>query len=135
MLNDLRQAVRSLLKNPGVLLVVVLCLSLGVGANTTIFSLTNAVFLRPLPVHEPDRLVRVYSAWNQQDFRSSSYPEYEALRSRTDVLRGLAAYRPARVSIGQDDGATMEQAMTVTGDYFSVMGVQPAQGRFFTAAE
>jgi putative ABC transport system permease protein len=135
MLKDFRYAFRSLGKAPALVLTVILCLGLGVGANTTIFSLTNAVFLRPLPVHEPDRLVRVYSGWNQQDFRLSSYPEFEALRSRKDVFKGLATYRPTRVSVGQEDGATMEQAMTVTGDYFMVMGIQPAHGRFFTAAE
>src|SRR5262245_25333684 len=137
MLKDFRYAFRSLSKTPAVVLTVILCLGLGVGANTTIFSLTNAVFLRPLPVHEPDRLVRVYSTWNQQDFQPSSYPEFEALRSRTSIFKGLATYpyRPARVTVGQEDGATMEQAMTVTGDYFSVMGVQPAHGRFFTPAD
>jgi predicted permease len=135
MLKDFRYAFRSLSKTPGLVLTVILCLGLGVGANTTIFSLTSAIFLRPLPVHEPDRLVRIYSGWGGNQFRSSSYPEFEALRSQSDVFAGVAVYRAARVSVGEADGATMEQAMTVSGDYFSVVGVSPAAGRFFTAAE
>src|SRR5262245_59075958 len=103
MLNDLRLAVRSLLKNPGVLLVVVLCLGLGVGANTTIFSLTNAVFLRPLPVHEPQRLVRLYSDWDGRHYRSSSYVEYLSLAAQQSVFAGVSAYGTASVSIGNGD--------------------------------
>ncbi len=135
MLNDIRHAIRSLAKSPGLVLVVVLCLGLGVGANTTIFSLTNAVFLRPLQVREPDRLVRLYSGWNDQRYRSSSYVEYQALSAQRDVFEGVAAYRTARVSVGQGEDVTMEHAMTATGNYFQVLGVTPALGRFFTPAE
>ncbi|MEX2285116.1 MAG: ABC transporter permease [Gemmatimonadota bacterium] len=135
MLNDLRYALRSLAKSPGMVLVVTLCLGLGIGANTTIFSLTNAVFLRPLPVQEPGRLVRIHSGWGQERFRSSSYPEYLALNAWDDVFTGVAAYNRTRVSIGQGEDATMEQALVTTGNFFQVIGVTPALGRFFTAEE
>lgn len=135
MMNDLRLALRTLSKTPGVVLVVVLCLGLSVGANTTIFSLTSAIFLRPLPVHEPDRLVRLYSAWDEYRFRSSSYPEYAALSSHTNVFTGVTAFRSTRVSIGQGADATLERAMTATGNYFTVLGVTPALGRLFTPAD
>ncbi len=135
MLNDLRYALRSLGKSPGLVLVVTLCLGLGVGANTTIFSLTNAVFLRPLPVHEPGRMVRIHSGWGQERFRSSSYPEYLALNARSDVFTGVAAYNRTRVSVGLGEDATMERALVATGNFFQVSGVTPAVGRFFTAEE
>ncbi|MGH7469874.1 MAG: ABC transporter permease, partial [Longimicrobiales bacterium] len=134
MLNDLRYAVRSLGKNPGVVLTVVLCLGLGIGANTTIFSLTNAVFLRPLPVAEAERLVRLYT-WNNGRYHSSSYPEYQALKAQTGVFQGVAATHRSRVSVGQGEETTIEQALLATANYFAVVGVTPALGRFFRPAE
>ncbi|HSL72563.1 MAG TPA: ABC transporter permease, partial [Longimicrobiales bacterium] len=134
MLNDIRLALRSLIRTPALTLVVVLCLGLGVGANTTIFSFTSSLFLRPLPVNEPDQLVRVYSSWNQQ-LRSSSFPEYTAVKSQTTVFAGVAAYRTAAASVGQGESTTMERVTLATGDYFQVVSVTPAAGRFFTAAE
>ena len=127
MLNDIRLAWRSLIRTPALTLVVVLCLGLGVGANTTIFSFTSALFLRPLPVNEPDRLVRVYSSWNQQ-FRSSSFPEYTAVKSQITVFAGVAAYRTAAASVGQGESTTMERVALATGDYFQVVSVRPAAG-------
>jgi predicted permease len=134
MFNDLRYAFRSLGKSPGVLLTVVLCLGLGIGANTTIFSLTNAVFLRPLPVPEADRLVRLYT-WNNGRYHSSSYPEYEALKAQTAVFQGVAAYHRSRVSIGQGEATTIEQAMLASANYFAVVGITPVLGRFYSPAE
>ena len=135
MLNDLRYALRSLSKNPGLVLVVALCLGLGVGANTTIFSLTNAVFLRPLPVNQPDLLVRIHTGWDNERFRSSSYPEYQALNALTDVFSGVAAHNRTRVSIGQGEETTIEQALVTTGNFFQVAGLTPETGRFYSADE
>ena len=135
MMNDLRYALRSLSKNPGLVLVVALCLGLGVGANTTIFSLTNAVFLRPLPVQEPGRLVRIHTGWDNERFRSSSYPEYQALNALTSVFNGVAAHNRTRVSIGQGEETTIEQALVTTGNFFQVAGLTPSTGRFYSADE
>jgi hypothetical protein len=118
-----------------VVLVIVLCLALGLGANTTIFALTNAIFLRPLPVSAPDRLVRIYSGWGGARFRSSSYPEYQALNTHRDVFTGLAAYSRVRVSVGQGEETTMERAIIASGNFFDVVGLTPGAGRFFTPAE
>src|SRR5687767_2123649 len=135
MLNDVRYALRSLGQSPGLVIVVALCLGLGVGANTTIFSLTSAVFFRPLPVNQPGGLVRLHSEWGQERFRSSSYPSYQALNTRSDAFAGVAAYSRARVSIGQGEDATMDHAMLATGNFFQVVGLTPALGRFFTPDE
>jgi predicted permease len=135
MLNDVRYAVRSLTRTPGVVLVIVLCLALGLGANTTIFALTNAIFLRPLPVSAPDRLVRIYSGWGGARFRSSSYPEYQALNARRDAFSAVAAYSRARVSVGQGEETTIERAIMTSGNFFEVVGLTPAAGRFFTTEE
>ncbi|MGH7470744.1 MAG: ABC transporter permease [Longimicrobiales bacterium] len=135
MFNDIRYAIRSLGKAPGAALMVILCLGLGVGANTTIFSFTNALFLRPLPVHEPERLVRVHSGWGTEQFRSSSYPEFQAAHALSSVFAGVAAYRSARISIGQGDDVSLAQAMLVTAQYFDLVGVRPLHGRFMSASD
>ena len=136
MLNDVRYAVRSLAKTPGVVLVIVLCLALGLGANTTIFALTNAVFLRPLPVNAPDRLVRVYSGWGRRPLPfivvpgvpGAERPSRRFQRRR----RVLARSRQRRPGRGDDDGA---RAIIASGNFFQVAGLRPAAGRFFTSAE
>lgn len=135
MLNDVRYALRSLAKNPGVVLLVVVCLGLGVGANTTIFSLTNAVFVRKLPVHEPDQLVRIYAREDTRGYRSSSYPELVALGERTDAFAAVAAFTRREISVGAGAEATIEQAMLVSDNFFRLLGVRPALGRFFTPEE
>ena len=139
LLHDLRYAARQLRKNPGFTLVAVLTLALGIGANTTVFSLTNAVFLRALPVQRPDRLVRIYSG-EQKDsrkhlFMSSSYPDYLALRALGDVFSGVTTYGNARVSLGRGDASETVNVELVSGSYFSVLGVRPALGRAFLPEE
>jgi predicted permease len=132
MLNDLRLALRSLSKTPGVVLLIVFCLALGVGANTTIFSLTNAVFVRPLPVRDAHQLVRIYPRQDARGFGSSSYAELTALNAQSAVFAGVAAYRDANTSFGQGEETTIEKAMLVSGSFFSLIGLRPAVGRFFT---
>jgi predicted permease len=134
MLNDFRYAFRALAKSPGVMVTVVLCLGLGIGANTTIFSLTSALFLRPLPVPDAERLVRLFTM-NERQFRSSSYPEFQALNAQVGVFESVAALHPSRVSIGQGAETTIERASLATASYFTLIGLAPALGRFFTAAE
>jgi predicted permease len=135
---DLRFSVRTLLKSPGYASVAVVSLALGIGANTTIFTLINAVFLHPLDVHRPAELVAVMTVdANNPGVWTMSYPNYRDMRDENDVFTGMAAYsfpNPASISVG---GAEPEPIFTefVTGNYFDVLGVEPAAGRFFLPEE
>src|ERR1051325_9871593 len=91
---DSRYAVRMLLKSPGFTLVAVLTLSLGIGVNTAIFSVVNAVLLRPLPFDAPERLVKVYTTNAKRGTSTSpfSFPNFASFRSTHDSFEGIAAY-------------------------------------------
>jgi predicted permease len=143
LLQDLRFAFRQLGKSPGFTLTTVLTLALGIGANTAIFSLFNALVLRPVPAKDPARIVNVYrTVANESRFGVFSYPEYVDYRDSNTVFSGLAAFTGARVTLtagsnkglGSGAGETL-QTLLVSGNYFSVLGVGAASGRMFTAEE
>jgi predicted permease len=135
---DLRYATRMLVKSPLFTLAAVASLGLGVGANTTIFSLVNEVLLHPLPVQEPSRLVSVFTtdAKNRerfQGFMTTSYPNFRDYREQTGhVFRGAAA--SLFVPLSLTSGGTPEQVFgeVVTGNYFDVLGVRAAVGQTFS---
>lgn len=136
---DLKYAARMLAKNPGFAAAAVLTLVLGIGVNTTIFSLYNAVVLRPLAVRDPARMVSVYrTSPDDGRFDVHSYPDFQDYREHTTVFSGLVAYcgAHAQLSTGNPSAAAepIDGAM-VSGDYFSVLGVDAAVGRTFTAEE
>src|SRR5438552_6018874 len=132
---DVRYAARLLVKSPVFTLAAVASLGLGVGANTTIFSLVSAVLLHPLPVPEPSRLVSVYTtdAKNRarfQGFMVTSYPNYRDYREQSgQVFSGMAA--AVFVPLSLTSGGEPEQVFgeVVTGNYFDVLGVHAASGR------
>ena len=138
---DLRYAFRTIRRDPGFAAVAVLSLALGVGANTTIFTLLNAFLLAPLPVEKPSELVAVYTVdqtsiggfGNQGPI---SYLNIKDFRERNESLADLAAYSfPSQVSVMTATAPQPAFAEVVTGNYFSVLGVKAAKGRVFTAAE
>src|ERR1043165_7524382 len=94
MFQDLRFAMRMLVKNPGVSLIAILTMALGIGANTAIFSVVNAVLLNPLPFSEADKLIRIYGHFlaTSQDSMSASVPELTDYRERTQSFDGIAGY-------------------------------------------
>jgi macrolide transport system ATP-binding/permease protein len=141
MFQDLRYGVRMLLKHPGFTLVAVLTLALGIGVNTALFTLFNAIALRPLPVKDPENIVKVYRKELGKSLRSSygsgatlSYPEYTGYRDNTRVFSGLTAYAGHPLTMG---GAEAEgiSGMVVAENYFSVLGAEMALGRTFTPEE
>ena len=138
LLSDLRLAGRMLRKSPVFTLVAVFCISLGSGAVTTIFSTLNALVLRPLPgTTDAARLVRMErKAPGRDDGISASYPYYEALRDRSRTLDGVAAWGKVSLTLaaGGREG-TAAYGNLVTGNFFSVLGVRPALGRFFASDE
>ena len=133
---DLHYAARMLRKSPGFTAVAVLSLALGIGANTAVFSLVNAVLLRALPVNRPERLV-VLRPVDRGGFPGYfAYPDYRRLREQNQVFSGvLAASRLDRLDVELGARTTQVQGEIVSGNYFSVLGVPAALGHTFSGAE
>jgi predicted permease len=132
LLQDLRYGLRMLRARPGFAAVATLCLALGIGANTTIFSLMNALLWRPLPgVEDPARLVIVYTSdYSSGRYSTSSYPDYQDYRDQNQVFSGLAAYADSQsMNLSAGDSAERIRGNIVTGNYFSVLGVKALLGR------
>src|SRR6267143_820084 len=125
---DLRFAARTLRKSPGFTAVAVLTLALGIGANTAVFSVVNALVLRPLPVERPKEFAFLENAHYGP---SHSFPNYKDLRDRNQTFAGLIGYRIAPMELETRDRADRIWGYLATGNYFDVLGVQPAMGHFF----
>jgi len=133
---DIRYALRQLRKSPTFSLIAVLTLALGIGANTTIFTVVNAVLLRPLPVEDPARLVAVLgtdarNSTAQQQFLPMSELNYKDLRDKNDVLTSLASFTGAGVNLSGAGNPEKLNATLVSGNYFQVLGVRAALGNTF----
>jgi len=142
LIQDLRFGVRMLLKNPGFTAVAVLSLALGIGANTAIFQLLNAVRLKMLPVRAPQELVQV-SIGDMTKARgsfSSGYnaltnPVWEQIKERQQSFSGIVAWGRRDFNLAQAGEVRPAHALWVSGDFFNVLGVPPALGRVFTASD
>ena len=135
-MNDLRYALRQLARRPAFTAVVVLTVAVGIGATTAIFSVINALLLRPLPVTEPERLVSIQERTEESDLKSShSLPEYLEYRDRARAVAQVAAHHLSDIMLNTGDVTSAELALDVSGNYFAVLGIRPARGRFFTEAE
>ena len=129
-LQDIRYAIRSFAMNPGFTFVVLLTLTLGIGANTAIFTLVDAVLLRPLPVHEPGELADIYTSCRRGFlYCTSSYPDYLDYRDHNRTFSDMAAFAGSTVTLDDGDGTQLVGAMLVTGNYFPTLGVNASQGR------
>ncbi len=136
LLLDFRYALRLLRKSPGFTLVAVLTLGLGIGANTTIFTIVNAVLLRSLPVNDPDHLVSVLgtdsrNSASQQQFMPMSYRNYEDLRDRNGSLSETAAQIFTGVNVSGKGNPEQLNATVVSGNYFDALGVRALLGTTF----
>ena len=135
-MNDLKLAFRQLCKSPGFTLVAVLTLALGIGANTAIFSVVNAVLLKPLPFPSPDRLVAMGST-NRKDpdrshqYNSLSYPDFFDFRNQNRTFDSMSVYRGGSYALVNAQGAQNVQGLKVSAEFFDVLGVKPAIGRAF----
>ena len=139
LLNDLRFAIRKLAKAPGFTTVAVLTLAIGIGATTAIFSVANAVLLRPLPgVTGPDRLVAVYTSdFSSGPYGTSSYPDYLDYRDQVTAFSGLAAFAGFTRQVNFSAGGEAERIgiQLASGNYFDVLGVDAAAGRTLRPAD
>ena len=134
LLHDLRYGLRMLAKNPGFAAVAVLSLALGIGANTTIFSIVDKELLNPWPVRDPGRLAMITMDSPKLDFNTTSYPDYLDIRNQVAAFSDVVAYgdRGCFVSVegrGQGLEATVE---VVSQNYFAALGVNPLLGRAFS---
>ena len=136
MLGDVRFSFRLLLKSPIFTLVAVAALALGIGANTAIFSVVNAVLLRPLPFDQPDRLAMVWE-WSPRGKKTNVVNPTNFLewRDRNHSFEQLAAFIEFPVNLSGSGDPERVQCLGVSKDFFSVVRVRPVLGRIFTAEE
>jgi predicted permease len=130
MLADVRYALKWLLRSPGFTLVAVLSLAVGIGFNTALFSVVDALLFRPLPIADPARIVDVYTRGADGDtYATSSYPDYLDFTAGNTVFGGILAYSPSIGAVKAGDRSRMALGEVVTGNYFQVLGVPAAMGR------
>jgi predicted permease len=127
--NDLRYAVRQVRRSPGFAVLAVLCLGLGIGANTSMFSALNSVLFRPLPGADPDRLLML-SRGASANF---SYPDFQDLQARERLLSGVTASFPMESDLEVDGVSEFVAAEVAAANYGAVLGVAPALGRWFAS--
>ncbi len=132
MKRDVIYAGRILSHNPGFTLVAVLSLALGIGANSLVFSVVNALVLRPLPVEHAEQLVFLETKGGGP---SVSFPDYRELRDRNQSFTGLVGLRVAPMELDTSRGADHIWGYLATGNYFDVLGLRPVRGRFFHAED
>ena len=128
MFQDLRHALRVLRGNPGVTAAALAALALGIGANTAIFSLMDAVVLRPLPYPHPDRLMSVYATTKQGRANNTSWPMFRDWQAQTRVFERLAAYRDDSASLTGGGDPLRVRAAGISPEMFSMLGISPLVG-------
>ena len=135
MLHDLRYALRQLHKNAGFSTVVVLTLALGIGANAALFSVVNAILLKPLPFPNPEQLITIHQSKPNFDSGAIPYPNFLDLQRDNQTLSAIAISRAHSYSLVGMGEAQRVNARLISADYFKVLGVTPELGRTFVAAD
>ncbi|MEW6208039.1 MAG: ABC transporter permease, partial [Acidobacteriota bacterium] len=136
-LQDVRYGFRMLAKTPGFTAVAIITLALGIGANTAIFSVVNAVLLRPFPFHQPDRLFVIWERQSQMGlpYMFASPPNYADWREQNQVFEEIAAFDPRGFFLKEADESIRVQGARVTASLFATLKVLPLAGRVFTEEE
>jgi len=137
LIQDTRYGLRMLRKSPGFTAVAVLTLALGIGANTAIFSLVDAVLIRMLPVQRPEQLFRLIDVSKEgKTIDAFSYPTFELIQENNQTLSGVIAFHPLGILdfVVYGKGA-LARAQAVSGSYFTTLGVKPRFGRTITTAD
>ena len=133
LLQDLRFGVRTLRKAPAVTTLAVVALALGIGANSAMFSIVNAVLLRPLPYTDPDRLVQLYTSMPQFREASVSYPNFLDWQQRSRAFDSMAAYRNETFNLTGVATPERLRGQMASAQLFATLGVTPIIGRTFTS--
>lgn len=134
---DIRYSIRMLVKHRGFAVVALLALTLGIGINTAVFSVVNAVLVRPLPYPNPSQLAAIWgvSERDGKDRQSLSYRDFEDFRDQTQTLAQVAVYDQAGIILTEGDEPEAIDGLFVTSDLFPLLGVSPSMGRAFTSDE
>ena len=137
MIQDLRYAIRMLLRRPGFTMISVIALAIGIGASTTIFSVVNAVLLRPLPYKDPGRLVIIDANYLALDMAriGASAPEFLDYRGQAQVFEHIAAFGDVDLTLTGGDGPELVRGTRVSANLFSLLGATPGMGRTFSPEE
>jgi predicted permease len=140
MMTDLRYGLRQLIKHPGFTLIAVLTLALGIGANTAIFSVVNAVLLKPLPFPAPEELVAVggidlTETGSAPKLSSMCYPDFFDFRDQNRSFTGMAVYRYLNLALADEQETQSVRGLKVSGEFFDVLGRKPIMGRGFARAD
>ena len=137
MIGEIKFAFRQFLKSPGFMFAAVIVLALGIGTNSAIFSLLDTILFRPPNYTKPTEVVQIFSQdkKNPEKFRGFSYPTYVAIREQSSVFSGVTAHNLAMIGLGERTTTRRTFADVVSSNYFSVLGVNPIQGRTFTVDE
>src|SRR6187399_3176568 len=140
MITDIRYGFRQLFKHPGFTIIAILTLALGIGANTAIFSVVNAVLLKPLPFPAPEELVAIGTidlseTASPPSLYSLGFPDFADLREQNRSFSSMAVYRDRVVALVDEKGAQSVRGEKVSGEFFDVLGIKPILGRGFTRAD
>jgi len=140
MMTDIRYGLRQLIKHPGFTLIAVMTLALGIGANTAIFSVVNAVLLKPLPFPAPDELVAIggidrTETVSPPKLSSMCFPDFFDFRDQNRIFTGIAVYRDYALALVDEQEAQSVRGQEVSGEFFDVLGVKPTMGRGFARAD
>src|SRR5229473_3505360 len=141
-MQDLRYGIRQLRQSPGFTLVAVASLALGIGANTAIFQLVDAIRLKMLPVEKPQELVSIdfeknssRAGWFSTRSARFTYAQWEQIRSQQQAFSGVMAWSATRFNLASGGEARYAEGLYVSGEFFRHLGVQPVMGRTFTAED
>lgn len=133
---DVRHAVRTLIHNPGFAATAILTLTLGIGANTAIFTLTDSLILAQLPVPSPERLIEVSTLDSNGRKQGLSVPAFQLLRQRSDAFSGVLAWLGGGIENVEMNGASFAGSVDeILGDYYPTLAISPAIGRFISVAD
>src|ERR1051326_1017452 len=133
---DLRFAFRSLLKSPGFTVLAIMVMALGIGANTAVFSVVNAVLLKPLAFRDPDRIVTVSSLWTKSNSHGqASAPDFHDWHDQSTAFSAMAYYASDETAVATGTAAEYVNIAKVTPEFLRVFDVEPVEGRFFNAEE
>src|SRR3954468_21103089 len=136
LVGDVRYALRWMRRSPGFTLIAVLSLAVGIGFNTALFTVVDALLMRPLPVERPDRLVDVFTSSDDGDvYATSSYPDFLDMNRRNAVFTDMLAFSPSFGAVTFGDRSRLAMSETVTGRYFDLLGVHAIAARTLTPSD